>query len=632
MRTLLFSLFVLAAWGSLDPAARAADSSQPADEPLRESRSAAQGGAIDTAGLEAFLDRFLERKMEEMQVPGAALSVVQDGEILLARGYGLADLENGVRVDPATTRFHVASVSKLVTATALMQLAENGRVSLEDDVARHLDTLDFERRFPEPLTVFHLLTHTSGIEDTFLFSTVPEQFLPPGDIVSYSNTGMSTAGQVVAAISGLPFEDYVAQNVLEPLGMPSSSFVPLSEDSPEAPIGYVLRGGEFEAQRSAFSRVEPAGSLSSTAVDMAHFMIAHLQGGRFGEGAILAPETVQRMHRRQATNHPGLSGVTLGFWESNRNGVRILDQKGDGSGFHAALFLFPAKGLGLFFACNRQAYGLSAELAGELIDWLYPAEVAAAGQPTVSDTDVQRFAGSYRWLRCPRKGLGKILGAGMEAQVRAARDGAISVSFGGLPIQANTLTQVEPGVFRAPSGGEFSREIGFRTTSDGRASHLFAGPFAFERLPWYESTRFLSSAGLLFLVTFFVGATAWPLAGLFRRLRKRTLPARPRLARVARALSVFLGLVNFGFMVGLVALLLSMAARQSFSVSPPLTVLLLLPNLSTVLAVALAVCSVLLWRTGEGSRAGRLALSAYSVVALAFIPYLAYYNLLWFGL
>lgn len=622
MRGLSLGCFVVATIGLHGPAARAADSSPPSTPQ----------SAIDVSELESMLDRFLDQKMEEMQVPGAAVSVVKDGEILLAKGYGLADIENEVPVDPATTRFYIASVSKLFTATAVMQLSERGLVSLDDDVSQHLESLEFERRFPEPLTLSHLLTHSSGVEDAFLFRTVPEQFLPPGDVISYSNTGIETAGQVVATVSGLPFEDYVAHNVLEPLAMPTSSFTPLPEDSPEAPIGYSLQQGDFVANRQAFSSVTPAGSLSTTATEMAHFMMAHLQDGHFGDGAILAPETVARMHRRQATNHPGISGVTFGFWESERNGVRILDQKGDASGFNAALVLLPQEGFGLFFVCNRQAYGLSSELADALVDRFYPPEASAGDPPAVSDPDVGRYLGSYRWLRVPRKGLGKILGAGMEAQVRPAEDGAIHVSFGGLPISANTLYQVEPAVFRAPSGGQFSREMAFRTTSDGTATHLFSGLFAFERVAWYESAAFLAPAGLLFIVTFFLGATVWPLAALIRRLRRKTAPVRPRLIRAARALSGIIGVLNFGFLVGLLALLLSMAARQSFSISPPLKTLLLLPYFSIVLAAAGAVCAVLLWRRKGWSPAGRLIYSVYAMLALAFVPYLAYFNLLGFGL
>ena len=116
----------------------------------------------------------------------------------------------------------------------------------------------------------------------------------------------------MAAVSGLEFEDYVARNILEPLSMPSSSFVPVPESAPEAPVGYTPGREGLVANRRAFSAVVPSGSLSSTATEMAHFMIAHLRGGRYAENAILAPETVQRMHRRQGTNHPGISGVTFG--------------------------------------------------------------------------------------------------------------------------------------------------------------------------------------------------------------------------------------------------------------------------------------------------------------------------------
>lgn len=196
-------------------------------------------GVTDPAELEAFLDELLERQMEEHHIAGAAVSVVKDGELFFAKGYGYADIENGFPVDPEQTIFRIGSVTKLFTWTAVMQLVEQGKLDLDADINTYLD-FHIPDTYPAPITLKHLLTHTSGFEDLFfevlasdadkmaparewLVSHMPARVRPPGDVAAYSNYGTSLAGYIVARVSGRPYEQYIQEQILNPLGMVHST-------------------------------------------------------------------------------------------------------------------------------------------------------------------------------------------------------------------------------------------------------------------------------------------------------------------------------------------------------------------------------------------------------------------------
>src|SRR5215218_6009276 len=194
-----------------------------------------QLGPTDPAEMEAFLDEELGREMEKYHIAGAAVSVVKDGELFFAKGYGHADLENKIPVDPEQTIFHVGSVGKLFTWTAVMQLVEEGKLDLDEDVNTYLD-FRIPDTYPQPITLRHLMTHTSGFEERWLDSVVsdtsdlvparewlvtymPARVRPPGDVAGYSNYNAMLAGYIVARVSGEPYDEYIQEHILNPQGM-----------------------------------------------------------------------------------------------------------------------------------------------------------------------------------------------------------------------------------------------------------------------------------------------------------------------------------------------------------------------------------------------------------------------------
>ncbi len=195
----------------------------------------------DASEFEFWVNRFLAEHTDGSQLPSLGLVVVKDGGVFFQKGYGQANDEGNVTVLPEQTLFRAASVSKLVTATAVMQLVEQGRLNLDADINTYVTRFQLENNYSTPITARHLLTHTSGIEDRLFGNTVPNadqlvslgdyftahvphRIRPPGEQIAYSNTGMALAGHLVEAVSGLSFAEYVERNIFQPLGMTRSSF------------------------------------------------------------------------------------------------------------------------------------------------------------------------------------------------------------------------------------------------------------------------------------------------------------------------------------------------------------------------------------------------------------------------
>src|SRR5215204_1402581 len=259
-----------------------------------------QQGPTDPAELEAFLDKLLGKEMEKHHIAGAAVSVVKDGELFFAKGYGSAELEKSIPVDPERTNFRIGSIAKLLTWTAVMQLAEEGKLDLDADINTYLD-FRIPDTYPQPITLKDLMTHTSGFEDLYyerlakdpddllpprewLVTHMPARVSPPGDVAAYSSYGAALAGYIVGRVSGEPYEQYIQEHILNPLGMVHTTAKPSMPPNIRAhtSVGYVYEDGTFqkfpdssemgqpdlEYSDMGQPALVPAGDMQSSATDM----------------------------------------------------------------------------------------------------------------------------------------------------------------------------------------------------------------------------------------------------------------------------------------------------------------------------------------------------------------------------
>lgn len=300
--------------------------------------AAAGLGVAGTADLEAFFDAIIHDQMHEVGIAGVTLSVVSGGEVILSKGYGDADVNRKIPVDPDRTLFRIGSISKLFVWTAIMQLAEQGKLDLHADVQQYLD---FELpvqllgapsgSVAPPITLVHLMTHSAGFEDVaqdlfhlhpehtlpleqYIRTHVPARVFPPGEVSAYSNYGSALAGYIVQRVSGMPFAQYVEQHIFAPLRMTNSTFRQPVEDALSTNIarGYRRIGGEFVEGAFVYA-LAPAGGMSSSASDMARFMLAYLQDGVLDGQRILSEETIRQRRRIFRADGPvrGVYGQVL---------------------------------------------------------------------------------------------------------------------------------------------------------------------------------------------------------------------------------------------------------------------------------------------------------------------------------
>jgi CubicO group peptidase (beta-lactamase class C family) len=626
----------------------------------------ADRGPTDEREVEAFLDGYVGHQLEDYNIPGATVSVVKDGEVLFAKGYGQANIEKKVPVVADETLFRTASISKLFTATAVMQLVEEGQLDLDEDVNAYLDDVRVRDTYPgRPITLRHLLTHTAGFEEHFtgsgarsaadveplgeyLSGQMPTRVRPPGEVTAYSNYGMSLAGHVVEEVSGVPFERYVEENVLAPLDMESTTAAqpPAPELRERLATGYDLEGARPVARPLEYFDDAPAGTVSTTATDMARFMIAHLQDGRYDGARILKESTAQEMHERQFTNAPRLDGMAYGFYEQTINGERTIQHGGNLFQFHANLALLPEQDVGIFVAYNSYGDGgdfAEYELVEAFLDRYYP-----VAPPTLEPSgegasrNAERLAGSYRITRSNHTGFEKILTLLTGARVTANEDGSITTTGGFLSRDLEDTEQrwveVKPLLFRAEDRNEY---IAFREDSDRRALYLSgdADPtVAYQKVSPYEAPRLhlgllAGSLGILLLT-----AVAWPAGAIIaRRYRRRY--GKPggepggdaRRARLARLLAWAVCALDLLFVIGVALVFSNLEETLAYGASPSsLMAILTLPLLSAALAAGVLACALLAWKRGYWGVVGRLHYSLVALSALTFVVLLAYYNLLGF--
>src|SRR5829696_1631297 len=244
-------------------------------------------GLDDPAELAVFLDELLSRQLADKHIPGASVAVVTGDDLLFAQGYGYANLERHTPIVADQTLMRVGSIAKLFTWTALLQLAEQGKLDLNADVNTYLGDVVIPATYPAPITLAHLLTHTAGFEDRQLGITVaratslvslheyvaaamPERVFPPGSVTAYSNYGATLAGSIVERVSGEPFAQYVQRHILAPLTMHHSTFAQQlpPELAMQLAVSYAYDGA-YHAKPFEYFQIAPAGGLSATAVDIA---------------------------------------------------------------------------------------------------------------------------------------------------------------------------------------------------------------------------------------------------------------------------------------------------------------------------------------------------------------------------
>ena len=584
-----------------------------------------------------YIDGLMNGLITAGEMPGATIVVIQGGEITHKAGYGFANIKNRIKVDPDKTLFRVASISKLFTATAAMQMVEQGKLDINADVNTYLSAFKISGTYPEPVTLANLLTHTAGFDDRYrgmaaplaapvetlvqhLSRAMPPRVLPPNKVISYSNYGIALAGHVVENVSGKSFNAYINDEIFTPLGMTNSSFGVPFPITNQTSVPYFKGGSEGGYRRAELDamRVGPAGDLLTTSGDMAQFMRAHLNKGAYGEGAqLLSEASIELMHKEHFANADGLDGWAFGFSTGKRNGISWIGHDGSWRGYCAQLVLHPETKSGFFIAYNVDChYAASTPLRKALFDLLWPAniQVNAVTSPEMEQR-ANQAAGTYMLVRRARSDFTVMAAVAGQLKVSAPGGGELRVTQPGQGPDLVFLPQ-ENGTWKNP---DLQLNAAFKPQGNGAGSTFFIDHNAYDRVTAAAQGAFWTVA--LALVVAICLMTMWGWAsGFFSRHLfgepQAVITFAPRVVAFIAAGLVLASLISL-------AALLSEAAPTAVlhGPSPMLMILLCVPVIVGVLAVPMIVWSVTGF--GMGARA-RLAQIGYIILTLAVLTYIAF--------
>ncbi|MGH8242177.1 MAG: serine hydrolase domain-containing protein [Steroidobacteraceae bacterium] len=388
----------------------------------------------------ATVDPIIEAELEASAVPGAAFVFVHGGRIVYARGYGVADLASGAVVDPARTVWPIASISKAVTAMAVLQLVDEGRVDLDTDINRYLRRLQVPAQGYPPLTLRHLLSHTGGLDElpgrqfdgrvpqdlaAFLRDRIV-RFRAPGLLTAYSTYGILLAALVLEDVTGQRYDEYLRRQVFGPAGMAHARVMIRLGDERGVASPYRVEDGRAAPVPFEWYVSTPASSIVATSEDMGRLLLVHLADGRAGGRQILSERLTQAMHTQAATVNPGVPGWSLGLQMDRGNGRDIAEHGGDIGGFSALFALMPQEDSGFFVVNHGEGSDLRFKVKDALLDALYPAKEPPV-IPTARPQDAARLAeyageyiSSFACRSCPREPESIFT-------VEAQRDGTLSL-------------------------------------------------------------------------------------------------------------------------------------------------------------------------------------------------------------
>ncbi len=535
---------------------------------------------------ESFFDQQLPSQLARFDVPGAVVSVVAGGHEVFAKGYGKASLQSGAPFDPDTSLVRIASITKLFTWTAVMQQVAAGRLDLNADVNQYLTAFKVPATYPQPVTLLTLMNHTAGFEERvietggrspgrplgeYLATHMPARIRPPGEITAYSNYGAALAGYIVSQVSGQPYDQYIAEHIFEPLGMAHST---ATEPIPAALVGGLAASydSDLKPPRAipfTFDPTPPEGGISTTASDMARFMLSHLRPDDPMYGATYKAD-------------PRLGGWAHGFMDRTVNGHRVLMHDGSWEGFQSVMVLVPDLNLGLFMSANATG-GLDA-LPPVLLSFYssFLSPVAPSVPPSTSSPSDPPRAGFYQPARHNETTVEKLTTMLNSLRLTVGSDGTVH-------FKGKDWKPVGNGLYAVPDGTD---HLVFRSGNGGRHYVATDGP-AYQLVGRTETLPF----NLLVLLFFALVA----LTAIGIPLRRRARSRQWRLSRTLAAVALLLAVV---FVVLLTVEVIENSGAFLYGVPLSFRLLLLVPIAVLVAWAAAVVLAVRGWR--EATRWARL--------------------------
>jgi len=575
---------------------------------------------IPIAELEQFVNEFAQKKIGVNTI-GAQVAIVKDGQLVVnsAFGYAMQD-ERKATIDDI---FEWGSATKLLIWVSVFQLLEQGLIDLNTDIREYLPAIFFRRiRFDAPITMLHLMNHNVGWEDRFvnLFLANPDhvttledairiweprQIYAPGTITAYSNYGTAVAALIVERIAGMPFHQYVMENIFNPLGMAETSIHPTQQDNlsvkerREKIRGYVRSGGKFIVMplERIFIPLYPAGGAMGTSQDAIKFLSALMPAEGETSPLFNSNNTLNQMLTPSFRMMENFPGFAHGFIE-NFYSVRTVGHGGNTAAFSALFTFCPENRLGVVVMANQaqesaMCYMLTMEIFGR----------HEGTGITEEFIDANILAGMYYWARRPVSGFASLLNSLMIFPVRATDENTLNLG-------GSTLVQVSPGVFRNDGGLallDIINLVGFEV-EDGEVQRLSV--VMFDLLP-ASTGRIITVFGsaVLFALTilFSLVALIITIIRFIKRIRKKIEWNRAKTITSSMSLLLFLFVLNN---------IILLARGFSFAAYSTLTIHFVL-NITYMITVPIGIFFMIKnWRLEEkkSARVFNVLIVAFSLI------------------
>lgn len=614
-----------------------------------EKQEKTHGNINSEEDIKNFINTYFKDKMEKYSVPGAGIEVVKDNKEVFKMGYGYSDLKSKVEVDPDKTSFPACSVSKLFTATAIMQLYEEGKIDLDKDINDYIYPYKVINKYDEAVTCRNLLTHSSGLDEAselngtttdensiksqeyYMDTHAPIVVTEPNTICRYSNEGYNLLGYIVEKVSGISYEEYIKEKILKPLNMENTSVRLKTSDTA---IGYTYSDDSYAANPLPYQYSSGSAGIIATVKDMENFIIANLNNGQFQNNSILSKKTLSMMQSKQFSNAEDLPGMGFGFIRSYRNRQEIIKHEGALiAGYTTTLFLIPKENLGIYVATNS-LNPLPFNFEEEFLNYFYP-EIRNDFDAVKKNVykDYSKYEGTYRSYDGTAKTnimkVNVLLDPTMDMEVKDNKDGTLTLhEFTSAKEEITTsLIEIKNGVFLREDGrGNFV----FRTDEHGNVIYAFndVSENAFEKIKFYDSREFVLLEMGIVLSMFIINAVLLVRSFIKRKNKKYIDEEKIKVIKKLRLSNIAIEVCNILGLSGTIILAVMMIYNNNFSFSYVLYFFLTLLMISTTLvflSIALSIYSLV-------RRSGFLRVRLYYILLnasnLVFIGLLYYFNFL----
>ncbi len=593
---------------------------------------------IDQISLAEFTDSLFANAVENQLIPGGVIGYTNSSGTFFLKSYGLANVDKEAPISIDSTLFQLGSVGKVFTAIAALQEVEKGSLNMHTDVNAYLNSFEIENAFDTKLTLFHLLTHTGGLNDRVigymepsqdemqsldihLKQYMPGQFEEPGQYINYSNYGYALAGHLVETASGKLFQDYIKEYIFTPLGMNNSSYYLPDDYSLEPAYARGYRSDNGFLERKSYPRSAlPAGSIISTGQDMMGFVHAILT-----RSTLLDSTSFSSIYTQQFTNSEFLLGYTLGFEQIQENGYSGIIKGGAVPGFLSLIALIPEQDLGVFISVNTETDTFLEDFWAKFLEEFLPVP-AVEKIPDPIQIEPGLYTGVYRNNRMNHHSIEELFSTFLgNFEIWENSNGNLTAYHNNAFQEYVPVTDL---VFQNTNDPDI--HIVFQRDDAGHISRMYrsvnvAGvqvPTSYTKAKWYERTRFYNDEypiALTLIPVYLLAPLAWFFIWAIR-LRYPGFYAEKKIPRHYHIPAFLFAVLFMWHIVGFFVPLLQ--AVRGFDIAFGLPDYLYLYKylhwFMVLLVLALLYFSVRLWKE-EGWLLTKIYYSLFTIVSFSYI-------------